>query len=197
MACEARVTAHFPMANGYWLLRLACPLLIPHLMPGHAITIAEQTLPIAWIKHASGEIELYYTFRNNALSALREGNIITLGYPQGKPLPPCAPNTLIAAAPHQHNAALCWLAECARQNITDVLGFFDADTLPFRPQPSRILLPSLPAHVIASHPLCESWGIASRLASASERPGCYEGSVDHLVTTYTSTHPDLHTISVR
>jgi len=51
---------------------------------------------------------------------------------------------------------------------------------PFRARPSTILVPGIPAGVIASMPLLEEWGIPSRLASFADFPGCYHGYVTSL-----------------
>ena len=47
---------------------------------------------------------------------------------------------------------------------------------PFRPRPSVIVVPGIPTGIIACMPLLEEWGIASRLASTLDLPGCFEGS---------------------
>lgn len=54
------------------------------------------------------------------------------------------------------------------------------DSFPFRPRPSTILVPHMPAGVIASIPALEEMGIASRLASTAGLPGCYDGAVTEL-----------------
>jgi len=51
---------------------------------------------------------------------------------------------------------------------------------PFRPQPSKLMVPGVPGDVIAAMPLLDDWGIASRLASLQGYPGCYEGYVTDL-----------------
>jgi dihydroorotate dehydrogenase electron transfer subunit len=51
---------------------------------------------------------------------------------------------------------------------------------PFRPRPSVIVVPGIPTGVIACMPLLEEWGIASRLASTLDLPGCFEGAVTTL-----------------
>lgn len=51
---------------------------------------------------------------------------------------------------------------------------------PFKPQPSQIMVPGVPAEVIATMPLLEDWGIATRLASLQGYPGCHEGYVTDL-----------------
>ena len=52
-----------------------------------------------------------------------------------------------------------------------------ADAFSFRPRPSTILVPGMPAGVIAAVPSLEEFGIASRLASEAGLPGCYDGPV--------------------
>lgn len=52
-----------------------------------------------------------------------------------------------------------------------------ADSFSFKPRPSTILVPGMPAGVIAAVPSLEEFGIASRLASEIGLPGCYDGPV--------------------
>lgn len=51
---------------------------------------------------------------------------------------------------------------------------------PFRPRPSRIMTPGMPADVIAAMPLLDDWGVASRLASGAGFAGCFAGFVTDL-----------------
>jgi dihydroorotate dehydrogenase electron transfer subunit len=55
---------------------------------------------------------------------------------------------------------------------------------PFTVRPSARLVAGLPPGVIASMPLLEDWGIASRLASCQGWPGCFEGFVTDLARTW-------------
>lgn len=57
---------------------------------------------------------------------------------------------------------------------------------PFRPRPSVIVVPGIPTGVIACMPLLEEWGVASRLASTLDLPGCFEGPVIALADTWLS-----------
>lgn len=57
---------------------------------------------------------------------------------------------------------------------------------PFRPRPSVIVVPGIPTGVIACMPLLEEWGVASRLASTLDLPGCFEGLVIALADTWLS-----------
>ena len=51
---------------------------------------------------------------------------------------------------------------------------------PFTAKPSQILVPGMPDGVIAAMPLLDDWGIASRLASLRDYPGCYQGYITEL-----------------
>lgn len=51
---------------------------------------------------------------------------------------------------------------------------------PFRMRPSGIVVAGMPEGVIAANPLLEDWGIASRLASRQDYPGCFDGLVTEL-----------------
>jgi len=57
---------------------------------------------------------------------------------------------------------------------------------PFRARPSQILVPGVPNEAIACMPLLDDWGIASRLASFGEFPGCFHGYVTDLAAQWLS-----------
>ncbi len=51
---------------------------------------------------------------------------------------------------------------------------------PFRARPSQIAVDGIPDGSIACMPLLDEWGIASRLASHADFPGCFDGSVTEM-----------------
>jgi dihydroorotate dehydrogenase electron transfer subunit len=51
---------------------------------------------------------------------------------------------------------------------------------PFRARPSRIVVTGIPDGSIACMPQLDEWGIASRLASRADFPGCFDGFVTEL-----------------
>jgi len=78
---------------------------------------------------------------------------------------------------------MVFLADIMRQAHKGVepLVLMGSETpFPFRARPSQIMVPGVPAEVIAAMPLLEDWGIASRLASLQGYAGCYEGYVTDL-----------------
>jgi dihydroorotate dehydrogenase electron transfer subunit len=80
-------------------------------------------------------------------------------------------------------ASFIALAETVRHH-PDIfpLVLLDVESLPFKPQPSLLLLEEMPAGVIAAIPLLDNWKIASRLASESGAVGCFEGNVSEFAT---------------
>jgi dihydroorotate dehydrogenase electron transfer subunit len=60
------------------------------------------------------------------------------------------------------------------------------EPFPFRPRPSTIMVPGIPAGTIACVPKLEEFGIASRLASRTGYPGCFDGDVAELATLWLS-----------
>lgn len=63
----------------------------------------------------------------------------------------------------------------------EILVLFGAEgPFAFRPRPSTILVPGMPAGVIACVPALEEFGVASRLANTLGLPGCYDGTVTEL-----------------
>lgn len=55
---------------------------------------------------------------------------------------------------------------------------------PFAAQPSKIMVPGVPAEVIAAMPMLDQWGIASRLASLQGYAGCFDGYVTDLARSW-------------
>ena len=77
---------------------------------------------------------------------------------------------------------MIYLAEHLRRvpNVDPLLLMGSEAPFPFMTRPSQIMVPGMPASVIAAMPLLEDWRIASRLASLQGFPGCYEGYVTDL-----------------
>jgi hypothetical protein len=80
------------------------------------------------------------------------------------------------------------IAQADASSATLVLLGSDA-SFPFRPRPSTIIVPGMPEGVIASMPTLESAGIASRLASAMDLAGCFDGSVTELASKWLAAQP--------
>ena len=66
------------------------------------------------------------------------------------------------------------------KNISPLVIMGSEIPFPFKSRPSQIMLKEMPADVIASMPLLDDWGIASRLTSLQDYPGCFNGYVTDL-----------------
>ena len=55
---------------------------------------------------------------------------------------------------------------------------------PFHARPSTIIVPGIPAGVIACMPLLDGWGVPSRLATLAGFPGCFDGYVTDLAAAW-------------
>lgn len=67
---------------------------------------------------------------------------------------------------------------------------------PFKAQPSKIIVPGMPEGVIASMPLLDDWGIASRLASLQAYPGTFDGYVTDLARAWLDALSDVQRAEV-
>jgi len=94
--------------------------------------------------------------------------------------------------------SLIYLAEqlSKRPNHTTLVLIQADQTLPFRPAPCRTMIPGLPAGVIATLPLLNDWGIAVRIASHDDLPGCFAGDVETLAQHWLAAQTSVEEIAV-
>lgn len=90
------------------------------------------------------------------------------------------PIDLLVAADAGYDAVVRAAMGLSDAQVAKALVLFGADTFAFKPRPSTILVPHMPAGIIACVPALEEFGIASRLASPSGLPGCFDGTVTEL-----------------
>jgi dihydroorotate dehydrogenase electron transfer subunit len=136
----------------------------------------------------AGWIDILYKIVGPGLEALAkqpQGATISLMGPIGKGFVPSAarPRTLLVGG-GVGIPPMVFLAESlktrrdARWSPLVLMG--SEIPFPFQARPSTILVPGLPADVIACMPLLEDWGVPSRLATLAGFPGCYDGYVTDL-----------------
>ena len=87
---------------------------------------------------------------------------------------------LLIATGEGYDAIVRAAMALSSEQTARALVLFGAETFAFRPRPSTILVPHMPAGVIACVPALEEFGIASRLASTAGLPGCHDGTVEEL-----------------
>jgi len=176
-----------------YLLRLQAPLCAAHAMPGSFAHLqCEPALPmrrplsIMRVDAEAGWVDFLYKAvgrGTRALAARPAGDTISILGPIGKPFTPDAsrPRTLLLGG-GVGIPPMVFLADRLRcEKHWQPLVLMGSEVpFPFMAQPSRFIVPGIPAATIASMPLLEDWGIPSRLASQQGYQGCYEGFITDL-----------------
>lgn len=157
-------------------------------------TVDGISAPLFILRTAGEHVELLHQVRDAALEVLtscQAGTRIELLGPAGAcfELDPQYPRLLllgqdIGMAPIIMLANQIWRSRGPWQPLVlleSAAPFF------FRPRPSRLLVPAMPAGVIANLPLLEDWGIPCRLATPLESPGCHEGYALELASAWLDT----------
>lgn len=179
-----KLISQSPCPGGFTHLRIAAKNIAATAQPGESIIWGQRTLPIMRSDRHAGWIELLFTGEIPTESDI-EG-------PCGKPitLSDQHPRSLLVA--HLTELpALIFFADCLRQrrNHNTLLLLQVDGQLPFKPAPCRIMIPGMPAGVIATLPLLAEWHIALRMASHQGLPGCFDGHVDELAAQWLNEQP--------
>ncbi|MBL8250700.1 MAG: dihydroorotate dehydrogenase electron transfer subunit [Candidatus Competibacter sp.] len=170
--------------GGYRLLRVATRL-ATELRPGHGLRIDGA----AWAALQPAPQQGWVDCLQRGAAALATPREVAVSGPFGEAfdLAAATPRALLLAD-GDGIAPSVFLARALRdrQPRTKAFALFElAPPLPFRPPPSRIMTPGLPAGVIAALPLLEDWAIPSRLACpAGDVPGCFEGEAAELARSW-------------
>ena len=179
-----RVLARQDHPGDYTLLRVAVDLAEP-IRPGQALWINAVRWPVLYAAPEQDWVDCL----QRAAPPLTVSDVIHVTGPVGEPfaLAATTPRALLLAD-GEGIASIAFLARVLRNRQPRVKPFalFElTPPLPFRPQPSRIMTPGLPASVIAALPLLEDWGIPSRIACPfASQPGCFEGGIEELARSW-------------
>ena len=183
---------HFDGAQHY--LRLQCPGIAARALPGSFVHLkCDNELPMRRpmsVMRASardGWLDVLYKAHGHGSSLLATrvvGETLSVMGPIGQPFKlrdyrarPLLIGGGVGMPP------MLYLAEHLRATAPGVqpLVLLGSEVpFPFSARPSTIMVPGVPADVIAAMPLLEDWHIASRLASLAGFPGCFEGYVTEL-----------------
>ncbi|MBK8182209.1 MAG: hypothetical protein IPK63_04555 [Candidatus Competibacteraceae bacterium] len=169
---------HYP--GGQTLLRVRTPLAAA-CQPGHALRIDEAFWAVLQPAPAQGWVDCLKHSKTPPALATE----VTIQGPFGEPfaLAAVTPRALLLAD-SEGIAQIVFLGRTLRhrQPPIKLLALFElTPPLPFRPQPSKILIPGLPAGVIAALPLLEDSNIPSRIACPiGNQPGSFEGTATEL-----------------
>ena len=184
------VTAH---AGDQVVMRLRAPEIAAACQPGVFVHLRcepslqmRRPMSVMRADAKGGTLDMLFKVHGigtRALAARKPGEVLSTLGPIGKPFRldgyrsrPLLIGGGVGIPP------MVYLAEHLRRcaGVTPLVLMGSEVPFPFKSRPSQILVPGLPAPVIAAMPLMEDWGIASRLASLNAYPGCYEGYVTAL-----------------
>lgn len=192
---DARVLDQVAFDGEQFIIRVEAPKCAAHAQPGSFAHIScgeavpmRRPLSIMRADANRGWIEMLYKIVGHGLHCLAErkaGDTVSVLGPIGKGFTPHAerPRTLLIGG-GVGIPPMVFLAERLRER-TDAkwlpLVLMGSEIpFPFRTRPSQILVAGIPAGTIACMPVLDEWGIASRLASKSDFPGCFDGFVTEL-----------------
>jgi len=194
---EADILSHESFAGDQYILRINAPKCAQHATPGSFMHITcDPALPmrrpisIMRVDGNAGWIDLLYKAVGTGTRLLAKrktgesistlgpiGNGFTLSENKTRPL-------LIGGGVGM--PPMIFIADELRKKKTHqpfvILG--SEVPFPFKQQPSQFMLPGIPEGVIGTMPLMEDWGIACRLASQQDFPGCFNGYVTDLARTW-------------
>lgn len=199
---EARVLDQTAFDGDQFVIRIEAPKCAAHAQPGSFAHVTcddaipmRRPLSIMRADPKAGWIELLYKVVGSGLHALAErkagDTVSTLGpIGLGFTLHPQRPRPLLVGG-GVGIPPMVFLAEVLRdRSDTDwqpLVLMGSEIPFPFRTRPSRIVVPGMPAGTIACMPLLDEWNIASRLASRSDFPGCFDGFVTELADAWLAT----------
>lgn len=187
------------------VLRLSAPACAAHAEPGQFVHLTcdpaipmRRPLSILGASRQEGWIELLYKTVGPGLKALatrKPGETLSLIGPIGKPFTahPERPRTVLIGG-GVGIPPMIFLAERLRAapGAYEPLVLMGSEIpFPFRTRPSTIVVPGMPAGTIACMPRLDQMAVASRLASRTGFPGCFQGYVTELAAEWLDSLPTL------
>jgi dihydroorotate dehydrogenase electron transfer subunit len=192
---DAKVLQQTAYDGDQWVLRLSAPKCATRAEPGSFVHLTcdpaipmRRPLSIMRADAAAGWIEILYKVTGAGLQALasrKPGETLSTLGPIGRPFEvhPERPRVLLIGG-GVGIPPMIFLADRLRARNdaewTPLVLMGSEIPFPFRTRPSRIVVAGIPDGSIACMPLLDEWGVASRLASRSEFPGCFDGFVTQL-----------------
>ncbi|MBV9910962.1 MAG: dihydroorotate dehydrogenase electron transfer subunit [Sinobacteraceae bacterium] len=199
---DARVLQHTAYDANQLVLRLEAPKCAAHAEAGSFVHLTcdpaipmRRPLSIMRTDRSGGWIEILYKVVGpglQALAARKKGDLLSTLGPIGKPFVrhPERPRPLLIGG-GVGIPPMVFLADTLRSSHDaewrPLVLMGSEIPFPFRTRPSAIVVDGIPTGAIACMPLLEEWGIASRLASRAELPGCFDGWVTELAEQWLST----------
>ncbi len=192
------VLSHVAHPGNQFILRVQAPQCAAHARPGSFAHLScdpllpmRRPLSIMRADPRQGWVEFLYKANGCGLRLLAQrepGESLSMMGPIGVPysLHPDKPRPLLIGG-GVGIPPMVFIADVLRQSQPSYHPFVIMGSevpFPFNARPSQMMVAGMPDGVIASVPLLEEWGIASRLASLQGYPGCFEGYVTELARAY-------------
>jgi len=188
---EAEILSHEAFEGQQYVMRIQAPQCASNAMAGQFVHITvhpmrplRRPISIMRVSPSEGWVDLLYKVVGEGTELLSQrtvGETTSILGPIGKPFNPSRSKPLLIGG-GVGMPPMIFLAEALKNN-NDMKPFVILGSevpFPFKPVPSQIMIEGMPESVIASMPLLDDWGIASRLASLQGYPGCHEGYVTDL-----------------
>jgi dihydroorotate dehydrogenase electron transfer subunit len=189
---DALVLQQTAYDGSQYVLRIEAPKCAARAEPGSFVHLTcdpaipmRRPLSIMRADARAGSIEILYKVVGpglQALAARKAGDRISTLGPIGRPFTPHPdrPRALLIGG-GVGIPPMIFLADRLRHADWKPLVLMGSEIpFPFRTRPSRIVVAGIPDGSIACMPLLDEWGVASRLASRSDFPGCFDGFVTQL-----------------
>jgi len=196
---ESRILKQTQFDGDQYVIRLEAPQCAAHAEPGSfahltcdAAIPMRRPLSLMRVDPQAGWIEMLYKVTGpglHALAARKAGDIVSVLGPIGRGFTPHVERPrALAVGGGVGIPPMVFLAERLRDRKDAAwkpLVLMGSEIpFPFRTRPSQIMVAGMPDGVIACMPLLDEWGIASRLTSRSDFPGCFDGYVTHLADSW-------------
>lgn len=191
---SAEIISHQSYAGDQYLLRVNAPQIAARAEPGSFVHIRcdenrplRRPISIMRVDTREGWVEFLYKVLGEGTTLLAQrkvGEKLSIMGPIGKPFVAhmARPRPLLIGG-GVGMPPMLFLADSLRavKGAYDPLVILGSEVpFPFKAVPSRIMVPGMPAEVIATMPLLEDWGFAARLASRQGYAGCFDGYVTEL-----------------
>jgi dihydroorotate dehydrogenase electron transfer subunit len=189
---DALVLQQTAFDGDQYILRIEAPKCAARAEPGSFVHLTcDPTIPmrrplsIMRADAEAGWIEILYKVVGSGLHALaarKPGDRVSTLGPIGRPFTPDPrrPRALLIGG-GVGIPPMIFLADRLRQTRWQPLVLMGSEIpFPFRTRPSRIVVAGIPDGTIGCMPMLEEWGVASRLASCADFPGCFDGYVTQL-----------------
>ncbi|MCP3868961.1 MAG: dihydroorotate dehydrogenase electron transfer subunit [Gammaproteobacteria bacterium] len=190
---QAEILEHQPFEGEQYVLKVQAPKCAETARPGSFAHIQVDPArlmrrPVSIMRTSPGEgwVEFLYKVVGTGtrlLATQKKGSTLSMLAPIGNPfqLHDQRPRPLLIGGGVGMPPMIFLSQQLAGDERFHPLVILGSEVpFPFHPQPSRMLIPSIPGDVIACMPLLEDWGIPNRLASLQGFAGCHQGYVTDL-----------------